>query len=860
MEPWIVKKAFISSTFKDLQFERDLITRYLIPRVNEALAPYRIQFIAIDLRSGVDVGSVNESERERRVLEVCINEIRESRPYFIGIIGERYGWVPDPTVMKLVESFFPPEERDIVNKLLEGKSVTELEILIGMLYQKELLSHSYVCFKDPDSFNSIPAPFISTYKDVENRDKLESLRTRVKDAFAGTGLSETHIIDYFGHWGKKKSENGDSEGFVQLDGFIEPLSDRIIEQILLDERPQAILLDESLLIRDKLAAYVGKHMLHFRGRDEFTRIVFQMIRTNSPANNHFCLVGVSGSGKSALLCNIYNKLCDESSLIVLLGVGGLSPELYYFHNVIKEWRKELEERIGETEPSVYNDYTAFTHLCEMAAKRGFQPVILLDAIDQFYPDTLPDSYGFIPPNIPTVVTCEISAFDQLNLNLYFKKVSLPPIDLEDARQIAEANLQYKVIPEVETLFSIRTPDNCFAYESPLWLTSAVLRVRELDSNDFLSIFDSSDEKIKAQRLRDIIGHFPSLPGEMFITLLKKAFDYFDKKCVLPSLIILSCSFYGENEDGLAALIKTDWDLLEFTRARQYFGDFINTNGFDKRMIVNHAIIKKAILGFDRELTYKYQSEYYDYLATNSIERLHEGDIEYIDRELATQLVLNGTPEMLQSVLQKYSRDIGDSLYDVYCLSSPKTVGFLKDYINRFPCDAITTMETFFLAAKMKCNDARLYRCQDVKQDCLELSDFLITTVIKTLRNGVPNPKSFYVRGFYNHFAFPMRFYSEKENPQELIRLLKQLKETSFLVKKRFGQEFYNTHAKSLFHFWPLLLQFINEADRYHIYLSKNGFDSEINSLICEMSAFYGRNFTEEDVLTKYDDYDDSIYC
>jgi hypothetical protein len=43
----------------------------------------------VDLRWGITEAQANEGQ----VLPLCLAEIERSRPYFIGLLGERYGWV-----------------------------------------------------------------------------------------------------------------------------------------------------------------------------------------------------------------------------------------------------------------------------------------------------------------------------------------------------------------------------------------------------------------------------------------------------------------------------------------------------------------------------------------------------------------------------------------------------------------------------------------------------------------------------------------------------------------------------------------------------------------------------------------------
>ena len=60
------------------------------------------------------------------MLPICLAEIDRSRPYFIGLLGQRYGWVPEELPDGLAEQL--PWLAG-----LAGTSVTEMEILHGVL-------------------------------------------------------------------------------------------------------------------------------------------------------------------------------------------------------------------------------------------------------------------------------------------------------------------------------------------------------------------------------------------------------------------------------------------------------------------------------------------------------------------------------------------------------------------------------------------------------------------------------------------------------------------------------------------------------------------------------------------------------
>ena len=44
----------------------------------------------VDLRWGI----TEEDAKSGKVVEICLKEIVNSRPFFIGMVGDRYGWCP----------------------------------------------------------------------------------------------------------------------------------------------------------------------------------------------------------------------------------------------------------------------------------------------------------------------------------------------------------------------------------------------------------------------------------------------------------------------------------------------------------------------------------------------------------------------------------------------------------------------------------------------------------------------------------------------------------------------------------------------------------------------------------------------
>lgn len=86
-----VVRVFVSSTFRDMQEEREELVKRIFPQLRKLCESRGVIWGEVDLRWGI----TDEQKAEGKVLPICLEEIRRCRPYFIGLLGERYGWVPD---------------------------------------------------------------------------------------------------------------------------------------------------------------------------------------------------------------------------------------------------------------------------------------------------------------------------------------------------------------------------------------------------------------------------------------------------------------------------------------------------------------------------------------------------------------------------------------------------------------------------------------------------------------------------------------------------------------------------------------------------------------------------------------------
>ncbi len=80
-------RVFISSTFVDMRREREVLVKKVFPDLRRKCRE-RDVVLTEDLRWGVD-----EEKKLDAAVDVCLREIDVCHPYFIALMGERYGSV-----------------------------------------------------------------------------------------------------------------------------------------------------------------------------------------------------------------------------------------------------------------------------------------------------------------------------------------------------------------------------------------------------------------------------------------------------------------------------------------------------------------------------------------------------------------------------------------------------------------------------------------------------------------------------------------------------------------------------------------------------------------------------------------------
>jgi len=270
-----VVRVFVSSTFKDMVKERDILMAHTWPALRRLCRERAVEFVEVDLRWGI----TEEQSRRKETVQYCLAEIRRCRPYFIGLLGERYGWVPPP------EAFPQPllEEQGWLLSEIARRRPTELEILHGVLNDPDMAGRAFFYFRDPAYAQARGGDFLA--EDAESAGRQRDLKARIRAA------CRDHTITL-----REGDRYGDPERLAAL--VLADLSTAIQAEFPTEQVPDVWARED----RDHDAYAKSRQTGYYIGRDACFARLDAYVRDGA-AGCGLAILGESGGGKSALLAN-----------------------------------------------------------------------------------------------------------------------------------------------------------------------------------------------------------------------------------------------------------------------------------------------------------------------------------------------------------------------------------------------------------------------------------------------------------------------------------------------------------------------------------------------------------------------------
>ena len=371
-----VIRVFVSSTFRDMRAERDELTKRVFPELRKLCRNRGVVWGDVDLRWGI----TDEATAEGKVLPICLEEIRRCRPYFIGLLGERYGWRPETIPEELLEAEPWLRERT-------GRSVTELEILHGALNPTLQTPRAFFYFRDPSYLANLPPrtdPADYAPDSPEAAARLIALKERIRQS----GL---HVTENYGDP-------------VEFGRFVLKDLSELVKSEFPDETPP----DPFELAIFRQESFAASYRDFYLGREEYFEV---LDRHANGDGSPLVVLGEPGCGKTALLANWANRWRESHPGMLVLdhyfsAVPGSGYWAEILGRVIEQIRRTLDLKI-DIQADVDAMQQALGTVLHAAAEKG--PIVLvIDGLDELEDQGgMPDLLWLpreIPPNVRLVLS------------------------------------------------------------------------------------------------------------------------------------------------------------------------------------------------------------------------------------------------------------------------------------------------------------------------------------------------------------------------------------------------------------------------------------------------------------------------
>ena len=562
-----MKNIFVSSTFRDMHEERDILHERVMPELNEYAAGYGESVSFCDLRWGVNTEDLESEEGSRKVLSVCLDEIDRCRPYMLVILGERYGWIPEPETMLAAE-----EGREGLDPVDLEKSVTALEIEYGALSNRDQLGHTLFYFREFEG----PAPEGYGQEDAVHAQKLAELKARIQK-LAGNNL-HTYTVSW-------DSGKGVLKG---MEKFAAQVTEDLKKLMETDWKAYA---DLSPYEKDRRFQwdYARQKGEQFRAREN---LIEENMEKLNRGQNLLVLTGPAGSGKSTLMAKLALQLRKAGKEVLPVFCGStvfcrntldvIRYIVRYIEDRFSLEHFEEREESGKSEgsqPEIDRWTDRMKDLCAWYTEKAEKElVILVDAADQLTADEARERLRFIPPDLSDKVKAVCSFLDTFHPEYYSgpeETETVLPLEETDKREVVKGILSFLRRELSEPVIDRIVGKKGAA--SPLYLSLTVQRLVMMDKSDFEKIVEQGDgiDAITARQL-EVVDSLPENLDELCMDIVHAASGKLGGYLAEMAAQYIALSRYGLREKDLEGILTArglKWNSLDFTLFIRYMKSF-----------------------------------------------------------------------------------------------------------------------------------------------------------------------------------------------------------------------------------------------------------------------------------------------
>ena len=441
---WENVYVFVSSTFNDMHAERDYLVKRVFPQLRLWCAKRRLKLIDIDLRWGV---SEEDATKNKRVVDVCMNNINKCRPFFLGFLGQRRGWVPKADDINLDTYKQFPQLQDYLGNF----SITELEIIHALMHPLDTphsnVMHAFFYFRNASYLRDISDPKIyNIYQPVKEDSVFTSFKSFVKKSYP--------VCNYTCKWNDKKitselsNVNGEDLSQGRLDHFM--VDHKSLKEVILENLKTAILkefpnhdcfeevltpLEQELFHQDTfLFQACDSYIPRLKEEQKILDYIY------GDRDVPFVLKAKAGSGKTSMLAHLISEKKLKGK--VFYRFAGTSIDSSNAERTLKSLALEMKEaQVIEEDAYLQMQDQIILNFSALLAYVKEDITIVIDALDQW--DKAAEDMYWLSTLLPKKVKLIVSIRSDCDEKLleYFKLHEIKLTTLEEMH-LREEKVQF----------------------------------------------------------------------------------------------------------------------------------------------------------------------------------------------------------------------------------------------------------------------------------------------------------------------------------------------------------------------------------------------------------------------------------
>jgi len=690
-ENWKTVRVFISSTFRDMHAERDHLVRVVFPELKERCGRRHVHLVDVDLRWGV----TEEQAVGGGALDICLDEIDSCRPYFLGLLGHRYGYIPpghdhsitaDEIYHGVLHNNLPHQLIDLrpfVEGILEGRTLFKEQVnCLVRNYQwsagkrKYLLKQnitsgdrqtlrsifdaysiyqrdrSFFFFRSESLAREMAGSKTEDYFETEEALKCKLAKLKQEIIAAGLPYYEYDNLEAFGQrvletlWGRIAAEFPEKREEVERDWLKEETE---LHDLFMADRTRRFVGRAGILMR----------MHNFVEEDSDPRL---MVITGEP-----------GCGKSALMARFTeNIIRSHPDWLILSHFVGASPSSASLRRTLRRFYIQLGRALGVEEevPEEYKELAQLFPELLQRASETHQVLLIIDALNQLEKTDNAHALRWLPQRLPQNVKVVVSTVAGELLDT-LKTWRIQP-NFGELAGLTEPEIKEFVtsyLEEIRKDFPTKKIQEAFYDKTkagnPLYILVALEELR---------VFPVYGEVGKR------VASLPDTVPELFNQVLERIEGDFDRPSVQEFTSFVACGRQGMTGEELQALLRGRAPIVNpdtlpsklpdilFARLRRAFGAYL----FERSGVMDffHNQLKEAV---DK----RYLSEEVDR------DRIHQVIAEYFEKRW-NEPYLRALDELPHQLIE--AKDWGDLervLCDLHFIEAKCAAGMTYDLIHDY---------------------------------------------------------------------------------------------------------------------------------------------------------------------------------